>query len=217
MIPPFFGAAKCQLNFTDETSLDMADVVRITWCIQKNQQNGQTITLSRDKIFPILCSVRCVARMILRAKRLKQPNSMPVGCYRTKETPPMYMTANWVATLIRERLKMECLGITTADRNKYSTHSLRVWACLLLDEVGKVPTTSENTSAGWAICFACTSMTHGHTRHAPWGTSIVITGDHCPSWSPTQRHTSKIYNEPRHTWWQHGWISWQNGLILMPL
>jgi hypothetical protein len=33
----FFDAAKHQLNFTDEFSLDMADLVRITWRIQKNQ------------------------------------------------------------------------------------------------------------------------------------------------------------------------------------
>jgi hypothetical protein len=135
----FFDAAKHQLNFTDESSLDMADLVCITWRIQKNQQNGQTITLSQDKNCPILCPVKCAARMILKAKRLKQPNSMPVGCYHTKKTPLVYMIANRVATLIREAVKGECPGITTANQNKYSTHSLRVWACVLLDEAGKSP------------------------------------------------------------------------------
>jgi hypothetical protein len=32
----FFDAAKCQLNFADKPSLEMADSVRIFWCIQKN-------------------------------------------------------------------------------------------------------------------------------------------------------------------------------------
>ena len=54
----------------------------------------------------------------------------------------------------------------------------------------------------------------GHIRHAPWGISIVIAGDHWPSWGPTQRRTPTIYDEQRHTWWQHGQISWRNGLNL---
>ena len=135
----FFNAAKCQLNFADEPSLNMADLVRITWRIQKNLQNSQTITLLQDKNCPILCPVKCAARMILRTRRLKQPNSMPVGCYCTKKTPLVYITANQVATLIREAVKRECPGITTANWNKYLTHSLRVWACGLLDEAGKSP------------------------------------------------------------------------------
>ena len=49
------------------------------------------------------------------------------------------MTANRVATLIREPVKKEQPGITTADRNRYSTHFLRVWACVLLDKAGKSP------------------------------------------------------------------------------
>ena len=133
----FFDAAKRQLNFTDESSLDMADLVCLTWCIQKNQQNGQTITLLQDKNYPILCPVKCAARMILRAKRLEQPDSMPVGCYCTKKTPLVCMTANQVATLIREAVKRERPGITTANWNKYSAHSLCVWVCVLLDETGK--------------------------------------------------------------------------------
>ncbi len=99
----------------------------------------QTITLFQDKSCPFLCPVKCAARIILRAKRLKQPDSMPVGCYRTKKTSLVYMAANRVATLIREAVKRERPDITTADGNKYSTHSLRVWACVFLDEAGKSP------------------------------------------------------------------------------
>jgi hypothetical protein len=101
----FFDAAKCQLNFADKPPLNMADSVRITWRIQKNQQNGQTITLLQDNKFLILCSVKCAVRMILRARRLMQPDSMPVGCYFTKKTPLVYITANRVAALIREAVK----------------------------------------------------------------------------------------------------------------
>jgi adenylate cyclase len=59
--------------------------------------------------------------MILQARRLKQPDSMPVGCYRTKKTP---LVASRITTLIREAVKKEQHSISTADRNKYSAHSL---------------------------------------------------------------------------------------------
>ncbi len=101
--------------------------------------NSQTITQALDKVCSNLCPVKCAARMILRARRLKQPDSMPVGCCRTKKTPRVYMTANTIATLIRESVKKEQPGITTADWNTYSTHSLQVWAYVHLDEAGKSP------------------------------------------------------------------------------
>jgi hypothetical protein len=44
-----------------------------------------------------------------------------------------------VATLIREVVKREPPGITTANQNKYSAHSLHVWACVFLDEARKSP------------------------------------------------------------------------------
>ena len=61
---------------------------------------------------------------------------MPVGCYRTKKTP---LVASRITTLIREAVKKEQHSISTADRNKYSAHSLRVWACVFLDEARKSP------------------------------------------------------------------------------
>ena len=38
----------------------------------------------------------------------------------------------------------------------------------------------------------------GHTRHAPWGTLIVVAGDYWPFQGPTQRRTLAIYNEQCH-------------------
>ena len=53
--------------------------------IQKNQQNGQTLMLALEKVCPILCPVRCALRMVLKARWLNHPNSMSLGCYRTKK------------------------------------------------------------------------------------------------------------------------------------
>jgi hypothetical protein len=78
-------------------------------------------------------------RLVLRAKRLNQPDDMPVAVYKTKKGKVIYLTGNKIAKLLRKAIK-EAWPDTTPDKLKqYSTHSLRVWACVLLDEAGKAP------------------------------------------------------------------------------
>jgi hypothetical protein len=135
----FFDKTKCQMKVIDNLSFGIGGSVRITWRIQKNHQNGLTITLLSDTINPNLCHVIRMLRIVLRARRLKQPNSMPLGCYHTKKTPMVYMMANRMASLIQETVKKVCAGISAKDLSKYSTHLLQVWACVLLDKAGKSP------------------------------------------------------------------------------
>ena len=158
------------------------------------------------------CPVKCAARIIFRARRLKQPNSMPVGWCCTKKTPFVYVTAIQVATFIREAVKRECPNITTANWNKYSAHSLRIWAYVLLDEAGKNSRLHQKTPPldGRLVTHVPPRHT-GHTRHAPWGTLIIVARDHWPSLGSTWRCTPAIYDEWGHTWWQHWQISWWNG------
>jgi hypothetical protein len=77
--------------------------------------------------------------MVIRATRLGQPDDMPVTCYRTKKAPLLYITGSRIATLIREAVKKVRPSTSSDDLKKYSTHSLRVWACVLLDEAGMSP------------------------------------------------------------------------------
>jgi len=53
-----------------DASIDVVDRARITWRIQKNRQNNQKITLSRDKANPAICPVLAALRLVLRARRL---------------------------------------------------------------------------------------------------------------------------------------------------
>jgi hypothetical protein len=74
------------MKVINDSSFGVTNSVRITWRIQKNPQNTQTITLLSDSANLNLCPVIRTLRMVLRARRLKQPNSMPLGCYRMKKT-----------------------------------------------------------------------------------------------------------------------------------
>ena len=78
-------------------------------------------------------------RLVLRAKRLNQPDDMPIVVYNTKKGKVIYLTGYKIAELLRKAVK-EVRPDTTPDKLKrYFAHSLRVWACVLLDEAGKLP------------------------------------------------------------------------------
>jgi hypothetical protein len=77
--------------------------------------------------------------MVMRARRLAQPDNMLVACYRTKKAPLLFITGSMTATLLCEAVKKVQPSTSAEDLKKYFTYSLRVWACVLLDEVGMSP------------------------------------------------------------------------------
>ncbi len=77
--------------------------------------------------------------MVMRASHLGQPDDMPVTCYRTKKAPLLYITISRITTLLREAVKKVRPSTSADDLKKYSAHSLRVWACVLLDKAGMSP------------------------------------------------------------------------------
>ena len=76
--------------------------------------------------------------MILRARRLGQPEDMPVAWYSYKEQL-VYLTGKRIANLFRKAVKAIHPKKSKADLKQYSAHLLRVWACVLLDEAGMFP------------------------------------------------------------------------------
>ena len=63
---------------------------------------------------------------------------MPVECYSKKDSLA-YITGTRIAVLFRVAARAVRPTITKVDEQQYSTHSLQVWACVLLDEAGKLP------------------------------------------------------------------------------
>jgi hypothetical protein len=55
-----------------------------------------------------------------------------------KKGKVIYLIGNKIAKLLRKAVK-EVRPDTTPDELKQYAHSLRVWACVLLDEAGKLP------------------------------------------------------------------------------
>ena len=92
----FFDADGQSVLDISEASINVVAKVRITWRIQKNRQNNQKVTLSFDKTHPTICPVLAALRLVLRARRLSQPDSMPVACYLRKGVLA-YLTGSRIA------------------------------------------------------------------------------------------------------------------------
>jgi hypothetical protein len=75
----FFNKNSQVITELSDTSIKVVDRVRITWRIQKIHQNNQTVTLLSDKTNTAICPILAALRLVLRARRLSQPDSMPVA------------------------------------------------------------------------------------------------------------------------------------------
>jgi hypothetical protein len=86
-------------------SLQRAHFVKITWRIQKNRQNGQSITLAAKSDQPEICPVRSAMRLVLRARWLNQPDDMPLAVYKKEKGKVIYLTGNKIAKLLWKAVK----------------------------------------------------------------------------------------------------------------
>ncbi len=124
----FYNTKKHIIKDLCPESIEFVAVVKITWRIQKNRQNDQSITLATDKKFPDLCPVRSAIRMVIRARHLQQPDDLPLAMYKTKQGKHLYLTGGKIAELLRGAVKRICPDTSPEDFKQYSAHSLRVWA-----------------------------------------------------------------------------------------
>ncbi len=63
---------------------------------------------------------------------------MPVACYLKKDALA-YITGSRIAILFRAAVRALRPTISKEEDQQYSAHLLQVWACVLLDEAGKLP------------------------------------------------------------------------------
>jgi hypothetical protein len=134
----FFDKNSQVISELSDTSIEVVDRVCISWRIQKNCQNNQMVTFLSDKTNTSICPVLATLCLVLRAHCLSQPDSMPVACYSKKDSLA-YITGTRIAVLFRAVARAVHPTITKEDEQQYSSHSLQVWACILLNEAGKLP------------------------------------------------------------------------------
>jgi hypothetical protein len=135
----FYDAKKHIIKDLCSESIESVAAIKITGQIQKNRQDGQSITPATDKTFPDLCPVRSALRMVIRARHLQQPDNLPLAMYKTNQGEHLYLMGGKIAELLQGAVKRIRPNTSPEDVKRYAAHSWRVWACVLLDEAGKSP------------------------------------------------------------------------------
>jgi hypothetical protein len=134
----FYDEKGCLMTAFDGLS-DLPKKMKLTFRIQKNRQNGQSITFVADNKHPQICPVRAAHRIYLRAKRLGKLDDQPMGIFVNHQGIVKYLTANKITEVLQSVAKTCHPNLSRDEIMRFSSHSIRVWAVVLLDEAGMNP------------------------------------------------------------------------------
>ncbi len=113
--------------------------LKITFRIQKNCQNGQSITFVAYDKHPQICPVCLAYRIFLRAKWLGQSDNQPMGVFVNKQGITKYFTGSKITEVLHSIAKACHPDLTRDELMRFSSHSGRVWAIVLLNEASMNP------------------------------------------------------------------------------
>lgn len=113
--------------------------VKVTFRIQKNRRNGQSVTIVADDSHPEICLVKAAQRIVLRAKRLDQLGHEPLAVFLNNQNQKKYLTGSKIAEILQATASQAHPDLTKDEISRFSSHSGRVWALVLLDEAGMSP------------------------------------------------------------------------------
>jgi hypothetical protein len=108
--------------------------ISITWRRQKNNQVDADRNLVRNDSTPHRCPVRAALRILWRASHFHVPHHCPLGIYldHTKASTPRYFNDLQIRQQLRELAVTVHHVSDSTDLAKYTTHSVRVGACVIL-------------------------------------------------------------------------------------
>ena len=134
----FLTEERVSIDISLQQNRDMIDISTVKYPIQKNRMNQQSLDYDRTREKPEYCFVNHMLQMIDRAHTLGQPDHLPLAVYRDdKDSKVKYLTGDKFQEYLRSIVLEIMPGISAEDLKLYSTHSVRVTACVNLHEAGK--------------------------------------------------------------------------------
>jgi len=112
--------------------------VSILWRIQKNRRNGQRIMVVAEEVLE-LSAAEAAYRIFLRAEELDIEKNQPIGVFVNEQKKTCYITGNKIAKYLQEIAREAHPEMTEEEIKRFSAHSFRVWALVLLSEAGAKP------------------------------------------------------------------------------
>ena len=124
-----------RLNNKYVKQTNKATMINIKWRFQKNNDNGQVISYVEDPTNKIHCAVEASKTIYKRAIKLKIEKDMPIAVYtevKNGKKKICYIDDVHIKSLLQEAAKEVYKISKKDDLAKFSAHSIRVGACVLL-------------------------------------------------------------------------------------
>ena len=134
----FFGPHKQHLSLDHSSIIDPLTIesFSITWRYQKNLQNGERKLMTRNDTTKHLCTLRALLRICHRASLLQIHATTPLAVYCTSKHKPTFITHKHMEQIIRMAAQKTYNIKKLSDLHRFSCHSLRVGACVMLHIAG---------------------------------------------------------------------------------
>ena len=116
-----------------------ASLVKICWRFQKNGTNGETLSYMANCSNPSRCPVQATLRIRARAIRLGVPPHLPIAVFQNSTGSSQYIDDFHVTHKLQSLARSVYNITTSSDLARFTTHSLRVGACVLLHETSQTP------------------------------------------------------------------------------
>ena len=116
--------------------IDTIAKMTVTFKIQKNRRNGETKEILADTTNIAMCPVRAAFKIANRSIVLNQHADLPVCVYKNTKSETIYLTGSTVSSYFRQMAKKAHPSMDKSEQKRFSAHSLRVTAAVLLHEHG---------------------------------------------------------------------------------
>ena len=134
----FYGPHRTvlQINFSQPIDPSLVDSMSICWRYQKNLQNGEIKYMARNDKNPQFCVIRAALRIRTRHASITKNELTPLAVYQERGRRAQLLTNKHMESLLREAAKA-VYKITNRDHlHRFSCHSIRVGACVMLHLAG---------------------------------------------------------------------------------
>lgn len=121
-------------NLADETPA----FVNIRWRVQKNNNNGEVLTFAKNDVHIHHCPVRACLRIVSRHTDLsKHTSSETLAVFYDSSQGLTLIDDSHIAAILRCAASKLYNIKSSTDLNRWSSHSIRVGACVALHSAGK--------------------------------------------------------------------------------
>lgn len=123
---------------------DFGNFFSITWRYQKNGQNGEKLLFQACPAYPDRCPHLAIKRILQRASVLNIPNDVPLAWYA--DSTSIHLITDEDIARVLQAAALHAHGVTDPEElSRWTSHSIRVGACVALHESGASTTHIQNS------------------------------------------------------------------------